>query len=82
MEHIYKKIAILVIVIIVGTISYSLKGITPTLSDLAIKNIDVLANGESGEICYWMSISDSYGCIYYTCSPYGTGPRCTCGDTK
>lgn len=82
MKNVYKKIAITAIVAIVGIVSYNLQNSTSTLPDLAVKNIEALANGESGGSCRWSRVSDSYGCIYHDCVSNGSGDLCTCGDTR
>lgn len=44
-----------------------------SLSDLALANVEALANGEwSGSNCFWADSS------YYFCTPWGAGLGCPC----
>lgn len=52
------------------------------LSDLALANIEALANGESGDNCRWKRVKDNYGCTFHVCIYNGDGNICQCGSSQ
>ena len=52
------------------------------MSDLALANVEALADGENGGSCRWSRVYDSEGCVYHVCVANGSGDICTCGATK
>lgn len=50
------------------------------MSDLALANVEALANGESGTNCRIQRMIDAYGNIRYYCVVNGDGANCTCGS--
>lgn len=53
-----------------------------TLSDLALANVEALADNESSTSCRWSRVQDSSGCTYHNCVSNGDGNSCTCGATN
>ena len=51
------------------------------LSDLALANVEALANGESGTDCRWATRETWQG-WEAICIKTGVGYDCECGDTK
>jgi hypothetical protein len=52
------------------------------LSDIALANVEALAEGEGSKECRWMRVQDDYGCVFHVCVAGGTGDICTCGDQR
>ena len=51
------------------------------LSDLALSNVEALANGEESDFCKWRTECWS-GHWFAVCDESGIGYDCTCGDIK
>ena len=52
------------------------------LSDLALANVEALANGESGGSCQWRTGHSSLTGWIAICDSYGVGYNCSCGEIK
>ena len=50
------------------------------VSDVALANIEALADNEGSGSCKWKRTKDSHGCIYWECLSNGTGDPCVCGS--
>ena len=50
------------------------------MSDLALANVEALANGEGGSECRWKRVKDEYGCTVHYCIQGGDGSVCSCGS--
>ena len=80
-----KKVLLTVAVVATAAIAgwnYQQNQQSVELSDLAMENVDALANGEGGTGCRWKRVQDEYGCTYHNCVSNGDGSSCTCGTTK
>lgn len=51
-----------------------------TLSDVALANVEALANNESGTDCQWKRVQNSNGIPYDACLADGNGNPCVCGS--
>ena len=51
-----------------------------TLSDVALANVEALAEGEDSGECRWMRVKDDFGCVFHVCVAGGSGDCCTCGS--
>lgn len=74
------KVAFIVTIVMVSGINFFNAQKSEKLSDIALANVEALAEGESSGECKWMRVKDDKGCYLHVCVTGGTGNSCTCGS--
>ena len=76
------KIAFVVAIAMVASINVFDAKKSEVFSDIALANVEALAEGEGSKECRLMRVQDDYGCVFHVCVAGGTGDICTCGDQR
>ena len=80
-KNIMKVVFVAAIAMVSGINVFNAQKSEP-LSDIALANVEALAEGEGSKECRWMRVQDDYGCVFRVCVAGGTGDICTCGDQR